>query len=298
MPIETIIGYLRTQRRSIKAHVSMQKKNLRFQFRTLTASMRMLPDFLIIGAQKCGTTSLYTYLMQHPSVGTAFEKEVRYFNDHYENGVDWYKAHFPTNSYRYLMSRRESATLITGEGEPSYLPNPIVPQRVHDLIPDVKLIVMLRNPVDRAYSHYQHRFSRGRELRTFEDVVKADREKLKNGWDNLPTGDYKSLGHLHYSYLPRGFYVDQIRSWMTVFPKEQFLIIRAEDFFIDTQAIYRDVLDFLCLPEHRMEKSERYNVGKYAQPMSAAMKQELAEYFYSHNQRLYDYLGRDFAWDS
>lgn len=298
MPVETIVGKLNDQRRSIKARASKQTKNLRFQSRRLTSSMRMLPDFLIIGAQKCGTTSLYSYLLQHQNVSPAFEKEVRYFNDHYENGVNWYKAHFPTNFYKNIMSRRDGATLITGEGEPSYLPNPIVPQRAFDLKPSVKLIVMLRNPADRAFSHYQHRFSREREVRTFEDVVKADKEKLKNGWGKLPTGDYKSLGHLHYSYLPRGIYVDQIKCWMAVFPKEQFLIIRAEDFFSDTQTVYGEVLAFLGLPQHHLEKRKKHNVGKYAQPMSAAMKQDLADYFYPHNQRLRDFLGRDFAWET
>ena len=259
--------------------------------------MRMLPDFLIIGAQKCGTTSLYTYLTQHPDVSPAFEKEVRYFNDHYENGVNWYKAHFPTNFYKQLMMRRDGTRLITGEGEPSYLPNPIVPQRAFDLTPGVQLIVMLRNPVDRAYSHYQHRFSRGREVRTFEEVVKADKEKLKNGWDNMPTGDYKSLGHLHYSYLPRGIYVDQIKNWMAVFPEERFLFISAEDFFSDAQTIFDEVLAFLGLPEHRLERNERHNAGKYTRSMSATTRQDLSDYFYPYNQRLREYLGRDFAWD-
>ena len=276
----------------------MNKRQLSFRFRKLTASMRMLPDFLIIGAQKCGTTSLYSYLVQHPSVGAAFEKEVRYFNDHYEDGVNWYKAHFPTKFQKFLMTRQEGRRFITGEGEPSYLPNPIAPQRTIELTPDVKLIVMLRNPVDRAYSHYQHRFGRGRETRTFEEVVETDKEVLKDGWSGLPANDYKRLGHLHYSYLPRGFYADQIETWMDVFPNEQFLFIRAEDFFSDTQAIFDKVLAFLGLSEHRLEQEKRHNIGKYTQPMSAATRQDLVEYFYPHNQHLSEHLGRDFAWDA
>jgi len=294
----SIIGDLKAHRRSVSELVSKQKKSIRFGTRRLTAPMRSLPDFLIIGAQKCGTTSLYAHLMQHANVSRAFEKEVRYFNDHYEDGVNWYKAHFPTNYYKQLMTRRSGSPMITGEGEPSYLPNPVVPQRVLDLTPGVKLIVMLRNPVSRAYSHYQHRFTRGRETRTFEEVVIADKETLQDGWDNMPTGDYKSLGHLHYSYLPRGIYINQVRNWMSVFPKEQFLIIRAEDFFSDTQRIFDEVLAFLGLSGHRLEKKSRHNVGKYTDPMSAATKQDLADYFCLHNKRLNEYLGRDFAWDT
>lgn len=276
---------------------SKQKRILSFRFRELTASFRMLPNFLIIGAQKCGTTSLYAHLTQHPNVSSAFAKEVRYFNDHFEKGDNWYKAHFPTVHYGKHMTKRLGSPLITGEGEPSYLPNPVVPQRVLELTPDIKLIVMLRNPVSRAYSHYQHRFSRGRELRTFEEVVATDKEVLMNGFDNLPAGNFKSLGHLHYSYLPRGIYVNQMRNWMTVFPKEQFLVIRAEDFFADTQGIYDEALAFLGLSEHRLEEQNRRNVGKYSEPMSPATKQDLIDYFQPHNQRLNEYLDRDFAWD-
>jgi hypothetical protein len=276
----------------------MNKRQLDFRFRKLTASVRMLPDFLIIGAQKGGTTSLYRYLTQHPSVHEAFEKEVRYFNDHFDEGVNWYRAHFPTRLYQSLMTSRLGTRLLSGEGEPSYLANPVAPQRVVELTPRVKLIVMLRNPVDRAYSHYQHRFTRNREARSFEEVVNADKEVLKNGWGGLPTGDYKRLGHLHYSYLPRGMYADQIKAWMAVFPKEQFLIVRAEDFFSDTQAVFDDVLTFLDLPELRLGSGKKHNIGKYSQPMSDEMRQDLVEYFRPHNRRLCEFLGRDFAWDT
>ena len=227
----------------------------------------------------------------------AFEKEVRYFNNHFAQGLDWYKAHFPTLRTRDRMVRRNGAPYLTGEGEPSYLPHPIAAERVMELVPDVRLIVMLRNPVDRAYSHYYHRFSRDREPRTFEEVCAADREALKNGWEGLPTGDMIRLGHAHYSYLARGFYYEQLKIWKSVFPDESFLIIKAEDFFKDTQTIYDTVLDFLGLPGHTLEQRKRHNVGKYAAPMAEETRQELADYFRPQNERLYEFLGRDFGWD-
>jgi len=245
---------------------TMNTKRYRFGLRRFSAGMRSLPDFLIIGAQKCGTTSLYAQLCEHPKIGSAFEKEVRYFNNHYEKGLNWYKAHFPLRVTKRLVGWKDGIGLKSGEGEPSYLPNPVVPQRVFDLIPNVRLIVMLRNPVDRAYS--------------------------------LPTADNKRLGNLHYSYLPRGIYVDQIRSWMSIFPREQFLIIRAEDFFSDAQTIYDDVLDFLRLPGHRLRQTRRRNVGSYTDKMSDEVRMELVNYFRPHNSRLYEYLDRDFLWDS
>ena len=275
----------------------MNRQQLEFRFRKLTASHRMLPDFLIIGAQKAGTTSLYSHLTKHPCVGAAFEKEVRYFNDHYTEGVDWYKAHFPTKRTRDRTMQREGTRFITGEGEPSYLPNPVAAQRIMDLVPDVRLIVMLRDPVKRAYSHYQHRFTRNREKRTFEQVCATDKETLKDGWDNLPAGDLIRLGHAHYSYLPRGFYYEQLKTWMSVFPKESFLVIKAEEFFAGTQAIYNEVLAFLDMPGHRLEERKRHNVGKYTEPIAEKTCQDMMDYFRPQNEKLYEFLGRDFGWD-
>ncbi len=275
----------------------MNKTELKFRLRKLTASMRMLPDFLIIGAQKAGTTSLYSHLAQHPCVGAALKKEVRYFNDHFNEGVNWYKAHFPTLRTRDRIAKQNGGRFITGEGEPSYLANPAVPQRVMDLVPDIRLIVMLRDPVKRAYSHYQHRFTRNREQRSFEEVCAADTETLKVGWQNLPQGDLIRLGHAHYSYLPRGLYYEQLKMWSRVFPMDRFHIISAEDFFTNTQAAYDDVLAFLDLPAHNLESRKRHNVGKYTKPMAEQTQCDLVEYFRPHNEKLYEFLGRDFGWD-
>lgn len=288
---------LQSHIKSLKQRILKKKSGLKFSFRRLTSPMRILPDFLIIGAQKCGTTSLYLTLAQHLNVRPAYVKEVRYFNNFFEKGVNWYRSHYPSYLYRYLNNKLYGRDFITGEGEPSYLPNPIVPQRVFDLIPEVKLIVMLRNPVDRAYSHYNHRLSRGREKLSFEEVVKLDKEKLKNGWGNLKTGDYKSLGTMHYSYLPRGIYVDQLKLWMGVFPKEQFLIIKAEDYFSDTRTIFNKVLTFLNLPESDLVTFKKSNAGKYKKKMSATIRKDLVNYFYPHNQQLYEFMGTDFFWD-
>ena len=283
--------------RSLKQIISEKKSGLKFGFRMLSSPIRALPNFLIIGAQKCGTTSLYQTLSQHQSVKPAYVKEVRYFNNFYDKSINWYRAHYPSYLSIYRNKKLYGRDCMTGEGEPSYLPNPIVPQRVFDLIPDAKLIVMLRNPVDRAYSHYNHRLQRGREKLSFEGVVKLDKEKLKNGWGNLETRDYKSLGTLHYSYLPRGIYVDQLKVWMSVFPKEQFLVIKAEDYFADTRTIFNKVLAFLNLPESDLITFHKSNTGKYKKKMSAPMRQDLIDYFYPHNQRLYEYLGVDYEWD-
>jgi hypothetical protein len=156
-----------------------------------------LPDFLIIGAQKSGTSSLYNYLTQHPDVCPALVKEIRYFNKYFSKGTNWYRGHFPSSLYISYVNKISGRDMITGDGTPSYLSDPYVPRRVFEVIPQVKLIVLLRNPVDRAYSHYQHRFRANREVSSFEEVIKVDKEKLKDGWENLPiTKDRKNLGEM------------------------------------------------------------------------------------------------------
>ena len=156
---------------------------------------------------------------------------------------------------------------------------------------------MLRNPVERAYSHYQHRFTRNREQRTFEEVCATDKEILKDGWDNLPNGDLIRLGNAHYSYRPRGFYSEQLKKWKAIFPSEQVLMIKAEDFFANTQTVYDEVLTFLGLPEHRLVEHKRQNVGKYTEAMSDEIRKDLADYYRPQNQKLYELLNCDFDWD-
>jgi hypothetical protein len=131
--------------------------------------LRVLPDFIIIGGQRCGTTALFNLLGQHPCVETSHPKEVHYFDLQYARPLNWYRQHFPT-----MMSMRARALrgrrVVSGEPSPYYLFHPRVPERLHDL-PGTRLIALLRNPVDRAYSHYQHEVRLGVETLPFEDAI-------------------------------------------------------------------------------------------------------------------------------
>ena len=116
-----------------------------------TSPLRLLPDFLILGAQRCGTTSLYNYLAQHPSVGPlVLEKGAHYFSTNYDKSLAWYRSHFPMK-WRAAAERRHGRPFVTGEGSPYYLFHPLAAQRVAKTLPHVKLLVMLRDPVERAY---------------------------------------------------------------------------------------------------------------------------------------------------
>ena len=261
-------------------------------YRSATASMRALPDFLIIGEAKCGTTSLYDDLVDHRTVLEAAAKEVHFFDLRYHRGLDWYKAQFPL----LWRIRKDSPRVQTGEASPYYMFHPHAPQRIKDAVPDVKLIVMLRNPVERAYSHYQHECRRQREALSFEDAVNKEPERLRGEVERmLEDPRYNSREHRRHAYVTRGVYVDSLQKVMRVFGPDQLLVIRSEDYFAAPDATLRQVLDFLGVPARQPRRFARKNVGSYA-PINPDLRRRLAEFYAPHNARLYELLGVDYGW--
>jgi sulfotransferase family protein len=261
-------------------------------FRRATSGIRVLPDFIIIGAQKCGTTSLHHYLSTHPSVAPAARKEVHYFDWAFKQGTGWYRAHFATAPYRTAFQLWTGNRLVVGEASPLYLFHPEVPERVRFLLPDVKLIALLRDPVRRAYSHYQQRVRRGKESLSFADAIAHEAERIAA---ILPEETYSSTTLRESSYLTRGIYAHQLANWLTVFPREQMLILTSEEFFSDTKRVFTQVLKFLGLPAWTPPQFDPFNPGTYA-GMESSTKRWLIDYFAPHNEQLYQLVGRDLGW--
>jgi hypothetical protein len=246
-----------------------------------------MPDFLIIGAQKCGTTSLYQYLSQHPQIRPAAQKEVHFFNFFFSKGVDWYLEQFP--------NRTAGAGWLTGESSPYYIFHPLVAQRVWRLFPEVKLIVLLREPVARAWSHYHHEVRLGYEKLCFEDAIALEPERLQGETEKILTDEtYYSFNHQHCTYLSRGKYAEQLLRWMELFPKKQFLILKSEEFYANPAESVKPVFEFLGLPDCRLAEYRKYNAGEYP-PICDSTQRYLREYFQPHNQRLEDYFGIKFS---
>jgi hypothetical protein len=262
-----------------------------------TQRFRDLPDFLIIGAQRSGTTSLYRYLEHHPAVVPAVLcKGVHYFDVSYPRGDAWYRSHFPTRAYRRAVSERAGQRAITGEGSPYYLFHPAVPARAAATIPDARVIAILRNPVSRAYSQYQHEVARGFETLSFLDALRAEDERLAGEAERLRDDPgYHSFSHQHHSYVARGVYVDQIRRWRSSFPSSQILIVDGGEFFREPDRTYRDVVSFLGLSDHMLKLYSPLNAHAY-EPMSAGARAFLDEAFSEPNRALSAYLGRTFSW--
>jgi hypothetical protein len=282
------------RRRGDTAHKSINQPMTRF--RLMTGAVRVLPDYIIIGAQKCGTSSLYRYLNEHPAVAPAAGKEVHFFDWHYSRGTSWYRAHFPTIVAREMFRARTGRRLITGEASPYYLFHPHAPRRIKSLLPSVKLIALLRNPVERALSAYHHQARAGSEPLSFREAMDQEPARLAPEIERLTRDDtYKSAAHRRFSYLSRGVYADQLEAWFRLFPREQILVIRSEDFFEEPAATVAQVFRFLGLPSTQSSEFRRFNAGDYGE-MDPAINARLTEYFAPHNQRLYDLLGRDLGW--
>lgn len=259
-------------------------------YRELTSQDRVLPNFIIIGVQKGGTSSLYSYLLQHPNVVPGYKKEVKFFDGNHHKGLDWYRYNFP------LKSEMSDPTKQTGEASPSYVFHPLVPQRIKKALPDVKLILLLRDPVARAYSHFQGNLRKGQENLSFNEAIDQEYSRLKGERESIIADQhYPMYKYLVYSYLARGIYIDQIRNWLESFSLEQILILRSEGLFLNPQNVYARVLEFLGLADYQLDHYDVYNYGRY-DLMDPETERKLREYFNPYNQELSEFLGVDFGW--
>jgi hypothetical protein len=266
-------------------------------FAVVTSRARLLPDFVIIGTQRGGTTSLYRYLTRHPGVRPAITKELRYFDLNYARGPKWYRSRFPSAWYRDALRRVRGSGFLTGESSPDYMFHPLASARVAATVPGARLIVLLRNPVDRAYSHYWHQVNRGFETLSFEEAVAREPERLGDGLQRIAGDDLdREFERHHHSYLARGAYADQIERWLDRFPPGQLLVARSEDFFSDPADTFRRVTDFLGLERWEPSRYERYNTFTEG-TMPERVRARLVEHFRPHNERLRLLLDRDFGWD-
>jgi hypothetical protein len=267
-----------------------------------SAPLRGLPDFLIIGTKRGGTTSLWNYLIGHPDILAMFPstrglKSPAYFFENYDRGEDWYRSHFHTRAYKSWLQRRRSRAVVTGEASPYYMYYPHGADRVHALVPDVKLIVLLRDPVRRAYSHYWERVGQGVETLSFDDALAAEAERTHGEWDRmLADPSYYSQAHDFFSYRDRGLYQRQLERWFATFPARQLLILPSEQFYGDTQGAYDLSCDFLGVARRRVPTAARWNEQRVP-AMSEAARSTLREFYRPRNAELFSWLGRDFGWN-
>lgn len=250
---------------------------------------RKTPDFLIIGAQKAGTTSLFHYLKQHPDILTPEEKEIHFFDMRYERGIDWYQSFF---------SEAAASEKVTGEASPYYLFHPCVPGRVKAHLPDVKLIILLRDPVARAFSHYHHAVRMGFEnVSDFFDAIALEESRLLGAEKNLAEGVIQQhFSFQHHSYISRGFYSHQIDRWLQHFPLSQMHFLQSETFFADPENALEGIFQFLGVANHEILKFDIFNQGETVMPADP-MFDHIREKFQGEKQRIEDKTGLKLSWD-
>ena len=256
-------------------------------YRRATASERMLPTCVIIGAQKGGTSSLYEYLVQHPDVGRPALKEIQSFTDHAWQPLGWYRAHFP----------RAVQAIQACEATPYYLFHPACPERIRAALPDVKLIVLLRDPVERAYSHYHMNHAvLGYEKLDFASALDREEQRLAGEEEHLVSDPrYRSFAHKHFSYLARGMYAHQLERWYDHFPREQLLVAASEDLFADPEATLHRIQEWLGLSRHTPPVLKPFNAGRYA-ALDVALRADLRARFEPDIARLHELTASVFPW--
>ncbi len=253
--------------------------------------MGALPDFVVIGAMRSGTSQFYRLLTQHPNVERSALKEVHYFDRNFERGTEWYRQCFPPPKWE------DGRRSITGEATPSYMLDPLAPERMAQVVPEARLIALLRNPVDRAYSHHNLLTRRGTETRSFEEAIDEEQSWLLDKEDEPSEHQRHSSvsdGRPH-NLLAKGIYVDQLLRWSKFFDEEQMLVLKSEDFYGRTTDTLKLVQDFLGLPYRKLDL-EPYSARYRYEPMDPATRRWLEAFFEPHNRRLYEYLGVDFGW--
>jgi len=193
------------------------------------------PDFLIVGAEKSGTTSLAYYLQEHNDIFIPDKKEIQFFLEkNYHKGPDWYKKHFEDHNNKKLI----------GEATPLYMYFEFVPKRIFKLIPDVKLIFIMRNPIYRAYSKYWHVVVGGFEYLSFEKALTCEYERIKK---NLR---FREL----YSYQDAGYYYNQIKNYLNYFKKKQMCFLLFDDLVKKPQKVLNEIYDFLEIKRQKCSR--------------------------------------------
>lgn len=266
-----------------------------------TAGWRPMPDFLLVGTKRGGTTSLWNNLTAHPSILPMFpavrgRKSTDFFfagSDHTER---WYRSHFHTGAYRTRVARRVGGHVATGEASPLYMWDPRIPPRIKALVPAVKVLVVLRDPVDRAYSHYLERVGQDEERLDFRDALAAEESRLAGEAEKMAADPrYHSVVRDWHSYRSRGIYAPQIRLLQELFAAEQLLILPSEGMYADEQSAFDRVCDFLGVRRHRFRTFQHHNKTA-GRPMPRDVRDELVDFYRPHNEQLYTLVGEDYGW--
>lgn len=272
-------------------------KGLIFLPRILTAKSRVLPDVLIVGAQKAGTTALYNHLVKHPDIFPSYRKEVHYFDHNYQKGTNWYRAFFPKSSEKQAHEKL-GKVFRTIDASPYYMVHPHVAKRAKELLPNAKVIFILRDPIDRAISHYNHEIRKGTESLPIEDAFHKEPERINGEHEKMMKDEnYASPAFNQFSYIKRGKYIEQLKNWEQYFGKDQIKVSIYDDFVENPQKVMDEVFEFIGAAPQTIEGlGERHNKHSHKVKLDDGLKTYLSEQFRQSNQELFDHIGKQYNW--
>ena len=254
----------------------------------LTSSIRVLPDFFVIGGVRSGTTSMYHYLGQHPSIEKSAYDELGFFDDNFRLGWGWYRTLFPTTITKKNI-KRKTGKFLTFDDTPFYIYSEDVAKKIKNYFPKTKLIVILRNPIERAHSNYHLAVRMGDEKRTFDQTIDDEIQKIGK-YDEIKMDDFISQ-----SYLGRGLYAKQLEIWFKHFSASAIKVLESNRFSNNTKETMNEIFEFLDLPDHNITNLEKKNVAEYP-PMRTETRQKLCDFFSEYNEKLYDMLKVRYDW--
>lgn len=261
------------------------------RLRLLTSPFRMLPSFIIPGETKCGTTTFFRCLEQHPLIVSPDVKEPNNFIRYGGTSI-FCRMHYPLILRKLLNPR-----LITGEASVEYLSKKHTPHAIHSLLPEVKLIIMLRNPVTRALSDFLMMKDSGREPEDFDSVIRNTVAWLSDGSLERLVKIAASIDLAPLRYVTKGCYVNTVTPWLERFPREHIKIIKSERFFLEPHKVLDVTFDFLGLPRIVVKDVPHHRKARRTVPVRRETVQLLHQFFSPYNQQLRDLLGDEFNWD-
>jgi hypothetical protein len=258
--------------------------------RKFRGSQRPLPDFIVAGVQKGGTTFLYQEMLRHPEVKGSLTKEVHFFDENFDKGIDWYSAMFPRS--------RSGAKFLRGESSPAYIFHPAAVHRIADTLADTRLIVIVRDPVQRALSHYKHERRLGFEsCATFEEALALEDTRVADEFEMLRNGSMaRSFAVGHYAYTRRGLYADQLKRATKLIGRERLLVLVSEEMFADPSGATSLALEFVGATPRVNDGVGQNDMAFESESMDEHTMRMLMEKFAEPNAELAEFLGRQLPW--
>jgi hypothetical protein len=284
-------------RKRVPRRAETTVRGLMLRWGMLTAPARMLPDVIIVGAQRSGTTTLFRMLSEHPQVTRpTLSKGTAFFDLNYQRGMRWYRAHFPLKVTARLRSRGRRH--LTFESCGYYMFHPHAAGRMAEQLPDVRVIALLRDPVDRAYSAHRHELRRGFETLEFDEALEQEEERLRGEEQRLLADPLaRSFEHQHHGYLARSRYVGQVRRLLDTFGPERVLVMDAEALFADAKGEFTRLCEWLGIDPPTEVADEQWNAAP-RDPLSPERRAELTASFAPYDEELSSLLGRPLSWRS